>query len=272
MASPLPVGNPVRLERMHVMQDTSQKLVKKKRSKKKLVLISIPVLVGVLAGLWYGGLGLMNSRSFQFFCPLVQRVNTDQKVVALTFDDGPAPGTTEKLLQTLAEARVKATFFLIGDQIEKYPALAHMIVAAGHEVGNHSYSHQRMIFKPYSFYQDEIERTDRLIRQAGYQGDIYFRPPFGKKLIGLPQYLCEHQRKTIMWDVEPDSESDVAASTEKLADYTISHAQPGSIVILHTMYESRATSLDAVGSIIKGLQARGYSFKTMAELLAYQHA
>ena len=192
--------------------------------------------------------------------------------VALTFDDGPEPGSVEKLLSTLAQENVKATFFVIGSELEKYPEEGRKIVQAGHELGNHSYSHQRMIFKPYSFYQDEIEHTDRLIRQMGYQGEIYFRPPNGKKLIGLPYYLSQHHRKTSMWDIEPDSYVDVASSSQKLVAYTVAHVQPGSIIVLHTMYESRATSLDAVAGIIEGLRNKGYTFKTVAELLTYEHA
>ncbi|QBD79509.1 polysaccharide deacetylase [Ktedonosporobacter rubrisoli] len=252
------------------MNDSIRKA--KKPSKLTRILLSIILLLCVLALLGYGGLNLINSRDFQFFGGLVQRVNTTQKVVALTLDDGPEPGNVEKTLQILDETGIKATFFLIGDQIEKYPQEARKIVKAGHELGNHSYSHQRMVLKSYDFMQNEVEKTDRLLRAAGYQGPIYFRPPNGKKFIMLPYYLSQHQRLTIMWDVEPDSYADVASTPQKLADYTIAHVQPGSIIDLHTMYESRATSLEALPLMIKGLQKKGYTFVTVEQLLKYNKA
>lgn len=106
-------------------------------------------------------------------------------MVALTFDDGPTKNG-DQLISLLAKYNVKATFFLIGKEIETYPDGAIRIVQAGHQIGNHTYSHNRMVLKRPSYIKEEIERTDQLIRQAGYKGEIDFRPPNGKKLIGLP--------------------------------------------------------------------------------------
>ena len=91
------------------------------------------------------------------------------------------------------------------------------IVAAGHEVGNHSYSHVRMLLVTPSFVQQEIEKTDRLIRAAGYDREINFRPPYGKKLFALPWYLSKTGRKTITWDVEPDSNPKITEITVRVS-------------------------------------------------------
>jgi peptidoglycan-N-acetylglucosamine deacetylase len=221
------------------------------------------VIVGLMA-LWE----ISRSRTFQLFGQLIPRVNTSQKVVALTFDDGPTPEATGQILSALEEEHVRATFFVTGAELEKNMAEGKRIVAAGHELGNHSYSHERMVLVTPSFVRQEIERTDQLIRDAGHQGEIYFRPPFGKKLFTLPYYLAETGRKSITWDVDPDSYPEVAADSDKIAEYVLSRARPGSIIILHVMYRSRGESLKAVKKIVGGLKAQGYSFKTVSELLA----
>ena len=232
---------------------------------KKLYLLASGaiIIVGFIA-LWQ----ISCSRTFQFFGQLIPRVNTSLKVVALTFDDGPTPDATGQILSALAEEHVRATFFVTGAELEKNMAEGQRIVAAGHELGNHTYSHERMVFVTPSFVQQEIERTDKLIRAAGYQGAIHFRPPFGKKLFALPYYLSKTGRKSITWDVEPDSYPEIAADSDKIAAYVLSKARPGSIIILHVMYRSRSESLKAVKKIVAGLKAQGYSFKTVSELLA----
>lgn len=221
------------------------------------------VVIGFIT-LWQ----ISRSRTFQFFGQLIPRVDTSQKVVALTFDDGPTPEATGQILSALGEGDVRATFFVTGAELEKNMAEGKRIVAAGHELGNHSYSHERMVLVTPSFVKQEVERTEQLIRDAGYQGEIYFRPPYGKKLFTLPYYLAKTGRKSITWDVEPESYAEVAADSDKIAEHVLARARPGSIILLHVMYGSRSESLKAVSKIIEGLKARGYSFKTVSELLA----
>ena len=133
----------------------------------------------------------------------MRRINTTEKVVALTFDDGPTVTGTNDILSVLDEKQIKATSYLIGGELEQNLEEAKKLVAAGHEIGNHSYSHVRMLLVSPAFVQQEIEKTDHLIRQAGYHQEITFRPPYGKKLFALPWYLSKTGRKTISWDVEP---------------------------------------------------------------------
>ena len=227
---------------------------------KALLVIVVTVVVATTAAY-----KVSKSRTFQFFGEIISRVNTRQKVVALTFDDGPTPGVTEEVLSILNEAGVKATFFVIGANLERNPEEGRKIVTAGHELGNHTYSHERMVLKTPSFIESEIERTDQLIRQAGYQSAIHFRPPYGKKLILLPYFLARTSRKTITWDVEPDSYPEIAADSNKIVAHVMEKAKPGSIILLHVM--GRSESLKAVKGIIAGLKGEGYSFKTVSEML-----
>ncbi len=151
--------------------------------KKRIFVVGIVFLAIFL--LLYGTYKLMNSRTYQLFGGLTNQVETSQKVVALTFDDGPTKNVVQ-LLPLLDKYNAKATFFVIGNELEKNLEEGKKIAQAGHQIGNHSYSHKRMVFKTPSFIQQEIEKTNTLIRKTGYKGPIDFRPPNGKKLVGLP--------------------------------------------------------------------------------------
>src|SRR5215510_1281495 len=134
-------------------------------TKKKLTLPVLLALMAILVStvaLWQ----ISRSRTFQFFGRLVPRVETSQKIVALTFDDGPTPDATTHLLATLDQEHVRATFFVIGGELEQHLNEGKKIVAAGHELGNHTYSHERMVLVTPSFVRQEIEKTDQLIRNT----------------------------------------------------------------------------------------------------------
>lgn len=208
------------------------------------------------------------SRTFQFFGVIVPRVETPLKVVALTFDDGPTRERTGAILSLLRERNVRATFFLTGRELEQNPDAGREIVAAGHELGNHSYSHGRMVLVTPSFVRREVERTDELIRAAGHAGEIHFRPPYGKKLLALPFYLSSNNRKTITWDVAPDSDPGAGGDAAAITRHVLERARPGSIILLHVMYPGRAESMKAVPAVVEGLERAGYRFVTVSELLA----
>ncbi|WP_279401417.1 polysaccharide deacetylase family protein [Piscibacillus salipiscarius] len=213
----------------------------------------------------YGINELSKSRTFQLIGDPVTQIETEDKVVALTFDDGPGPNADE-ILSILDEHNVKGTFYLVGEAIEQNKEAARNIVDAGHEIGNHSYTHKRMIFKSYSFVEEEIEKTDGLIREIGYEEEITFRPPYGRKLVTLPLYLSNHDRQAIMWNLEPDFMPDISDDPEAIANYVSENIEPGSIVLLHVMYEHRDASLNSVDGMITQLKKKGYKFVTVSEL------
>lgn len=230
----------------------------------KKTLITAVVLLATLYGIWQ----LSSARSFQLFGELIQRVDTKEKVIALTFDDGPSKRFIDEVLAILAAERVTATFFVTGKETKQNLPQARQLLAAGHQLGNHSYSHPRMLLMSPTAVAREIEQTDAAIRSAGYKGDILFRPPYGKKLLVLPWYLAKHNRTTIMWDLEPETDPKLADDAEAMAAYVINNAKPGSIVLLHVMYQSRQASREALPLIIEGLKQKGYRFVTVNELLA----
>ncbi len=226
--------------------------------------ISIVILIAAAFVLW----NISNSRSFQFFGEIVPRVETQEQVIALTFDDGPMPQYTDEILAILAEENVKATFFLVGSDIGKHPDEARKIAEAGHELGNHSFSHKRMVLVGPAFVKDEIEKTDELIRAAGYTDKpILFRPPYGKKLFVLPYFLSETGRKSIMWDVESESYTQIKKDPEEIVRDAVASAQNGSIILLHVMHDKERRSMRAVRPIITGLKEKGFRFVTVSEMI-----
>jgi peptidoglycan/xylan/chitin deacetylase (PgdA/CDA1 family) len=231
-------------------------------------LAALSLLALVFAGLWK----LSNSRTYQVFGKLIASLPCSEPLVALTLDDGPTPEGTGPLIDLLAQHAVSATFFLVGRELQQFPELGRRIVHAGHELGNHSYTHARMLLRTQDFVRRELEATDMAIRAAGQQGEILFRPPYGKKLFGLPWYLEQTGRTTLMWNLEPESAPDVGPRPEKHTPedevrYVLDHLLPGSIVLLHAMRDPDGFKHRVLEQLLPAVQQRGYRWVTAAELL-----
>lgn len=199
---------------------------------------------------------------FQWIGERVDRVETSEKLVALTFDDGPRGKVTEDILATLNRYQVKATFFLVGRQIKKYPVLTQQLWQSGHQLANHSFQHLAMDDEDWQRYGWELSDTDALIRQSGYQGEIHFRAPMGKKRLLLPLQLAWRGQAHILWDVNPH---DYQGTTPDIMVQTVlNKVKPGSIVLLH----DRDNTLAALPGMIEGLKAKGYRLVTVDQLMA----
>lgn len=209
----------------------------------------------------------INSTNYQVAGEIISQIDTDKKIVALTFDDGPNENADE-ILKILDEKNVKATFYLIGEQIESNPDQIKKIVSSGHEIGNHSYTHTRMVFKSFDFIAEEIQKTNNLIRESSYSGEITFRPPYGKKLFSLPIYLSNQNIKTIMWDLDPLQTLPATASSQEISDFVISNAKSGSIILIHPWHGVKNNSRDAISLIIDGLKKNGFEFVTVNQLIS----
>lgn len=235
-----------------------------KKGKKKIAIVCILILVCIIILLGFL-FQVSKLRDFQFFGRIVESVETNEKKIALTFDDGPTENTQE-ILNILNVLDVRATFFLCGRDIEARKEDAIAIMSEGHGIGNHSYSHKRMIVVSYDFCKEEIEKTNRLIREVGFKGEIYFRPPYGKKLFTLPFYLQNSNITTVTWDIEPETYLGYDASADELADNVIDNVKSGSIILLHPMHNAKNT-LPAIEKIVTTLKEEGYTFCTVEELL-----
>jgi peptidoglycan/xylan/chitin deacetylase (PgdA/CDA1 family) len=208
---------------------------------------------------------LAATSKFQLIGELVNHINTPEKVVALTYDDGPSPSHTNQLLNLLDRLQVKATFFLVGQKIEEHQETVRLLLSKGHELGNHSYSHPRMIWKKPSFIRSEIEKTDELLQQLGVKHNPHFRAPFGLKFLILPYILAKMNKKNIMWNVDPKDYQE--SNPEVISNYVLDRVVPGSIILLHDFERANSPTIPATEILIRKLQEKGYKFKTVSELL-----
>ncbi len=206
------------------------------------------------------------------FPKFIYKVKTNEKLIALTFDDGPHPEFTIKLLNLFKEKGIKATFFVTGGNIEKHKKIVCRMIAEGHELGNHSYSHKNLIFKRKNKIREEIEKTDSLLRELGVKGDIHFRPPFGRLLFAASSVLASLNKKVIMWNVPTKDYKEI--DKDVIIKRIYKRIKPGSIIVLHDSGIERPgkkidryATIDTVKVIIDELPKKGYEFKTVSELI-----
>lgn len=192
----------------------------------------------------------------------VSRVPTNEKLVALTFDDGPHPEFTPRALKTLASYDSFGTWFVLGSLAQNYPDLVTHIASAGHEIGTHSYDHVDLTRLNRSQVYSQLSRTKELIKSQTGMFWPYFRPTYGAyndmvlAVADLSGFLYN-----VLWSVDP---RDYNASANQITSRVLSAVRPGSIVILHEVTSSTTTALPA---ILSGLKEMGYSVVTITELL-----
>lgn len=223
------------------------------------------LLAALIVLLAFSAWQVSRARCFVLVGSVTCRVETVKPLVALSFDDGPTVQGVEATLAALDRAKVKATFFLIGADAEKRPELVRRLAAAGHEIANHSYSHERMVGHSSRFYEEEIARTDAVLRKSGAAAPRLFRPPYGKKLLGLPRAVERSGYRMVTWDVEDPS--DGGGNAAGYAGQVVAEARPGSIILMHPMYEANRPARDALPLVLEGLKARGFHVVTVGELL-----
>lgn len=187
--------------------------------------------------------------------------------IALTFDDGPWPQMTSKVLDVLKKNKVKATFFVVGKQVEQNPNLMIQIVHDGHAVGNHTWSHQYFQYSE-SAAASELDKTSTLIYNLTGVKTSLFRPPAGILTNGLVASANQKNYATVMWSVDSKDWRYYRNSPQALIDSVLQEAKPGGVVLLHDGGGDRSTTIEALPKIITELKKRGYDFVTVPELLA----
>lgn len=216
----------------------------------------------------WGAYWLMNSRTVMVMGEHVSRVDTTEKVVALTFDDGPDAAYVTQILGELRQAQVRGTFYVIGKDAAAHPAALQALIAAGEEIGNHSWDHERLVFVSTTTVRQEIDRTNGVIRATGYTGPIMIRPPYAKKLLSYPFEMASSGRMTVMWDLEPDSNDALADNAPAMMEYVARNVRPGSIIEFHPWGAGREATRKAIPLVVEELQRQGYRFVTVSQLLA----
>ncbi|MBQ8175306.1 MAG: polysaccharide deacetylase family protein [Clostridia bacterium] len=193
------------------------------------------------------------------------KASTGEKVIAFTFDDGPHPYYTDQILEVLEHENVHATFFEIGVNIAAYPDVTRRVVAAGHEIGNHSYTHPIGRAKETSIWEEEIRKTDKLLAELGIQSPSLFRPPQGKCPVGLSSLLETTDKIAILWNV--DTRDWEHRTTDEIIREVEENVRGGDIVLFHDYVSAESTTIPAIKKLIPALKERGYQFVTVSELL-----
>lgn len=196
------------------------------------------------------------SKIIRFFFPsLVWRKENTKNNIWLTFDDGPEPEATNYILEVLKDEKIKATFFLIGQQIEKYPKLFNSIIAEGHIVANHSYSHKNGWLCDNSLYIDDIEKCQTLMPE-----NKLFRPPYGR-ISPFQIKNLKNKYKIILWDVLSwDFAENIHA--KKVQANILRHTVSGSILVLHNNNKSLNKLQSILKETIQSLKQKGFRFST----------
>jgi peptidoglycan/xylan/chitin deacetylase (PgdA/CDA1 family) len=193
-------------------------------------------------------------------------VNTSRPLVALTFDDGPHPELTPKLLDLLRQQGVRATFYVIGRNVDAYPEIARRIVAEGHEIANHSYTHPALPSLGAARLHQEIAKTTEAIERATGRRPTNMRPPYGAINERVRRSMNQdHGLDVIMWSVDPLDWRRPGASV--VAQRLVDGAAPGGILLAHDIHPG---TIEAMPETITRLKAKGYGFATVSQLLALQ--
>ncbi len=182
-----------------------------------------------------------------------------EKLVALTFDDGPHSVYTKKLLEGLKERDVKATFFLIGGSIAGREDIVKQMAGDGHLIGSHTFTHVQLTKLPVEEACAEIEKTNEAIQAVTGKKVTYIRPPYGS---WDEELSCAVGMTEVGWTVDPRDWE--VKNTDKITAHVLSHVEDGSIILLHDVYD---TSVEAAFAIIDRLKAEGYAFVTVDGLL-----
>lgn len=210
-------------------------------------------------------LSFMTTSQFATAAP-VNSVHTDRKVVALTFDDGPSATFTPIILDLLRKDHVKATFFVIGSRVEKFPDLVNEEFREHHEIANHSFQHQIMTGLSSDKVYDELLHTQRAIEIVTQSKQpLMFRPPRGRVSKTVLQVAEQNHFQIVMWSLETRDWANPGA--QKIVKKVLSQVKSGDIILMHDQGGDRTQTVNALKQIIPVLKDRGYDFVTVSELL-----
>ncbi|BAY13352.1 polysaccharide deacetylase family protein [Calothrix sp. NIES-2098] len=193
----------------------------------------------------------------------------NDKLVALTFDDGPGPKNTAQVLEILKKNHIKATFFFLGEMVQTYPQIAKQVVADGHALGNHTWHHWYRQMDTATA-ASEIDRTADIIYKTTGVKTALFRPPGGYLHNGLADYAKSQNYAVMMWSSLTGDADRHVPQVPGMIKNVVNNAKPGSIVLMHDGGGNHSRTVKALPGIIAGLKAKGYKCVTVSELLEMQ--
>ena len=202
----------------------------------------------------------------------IYRVKTDKKRVLLTFDDGPSPVWTPKILDELKRENIKAVFFMIGHHVRKYPEIARRVVSEGHAIGNHGYAHSVMFYYTPAEIEEEIKYTEHVIREVTGQTTKYFRPPKAWLRRNIKKKIKSMGYETILWSL--NSKDWVSFNHKSIAQYISKYIKNGDILLFHdsgnvstTEGGNRRQTVKTISLLARTLRGKGFEFVSIEELI-----
>ena len=192
-------------------------------------------------------------------------VSVDGPYIAMSFDDGPSPALTPRLLDLLKQRGIKVTFFVIGQNVEHAPEIVARAAAEGHEIGNHTWDHPALTKLSDARVQEEVNKTSEAIFQAIGKKPVLLRPPYGAMNARVHHLVDQDGMKVVLWSVDPnDWKRPGSAVVERRI---LAGAKPGSIILSHDIHPG---TIEAMPATLDALLAKGYKFVTVSELIAMQ--
>jgi peptidoglycan/xylan/chitin deacetylase (PgdA/CDA1 family) len=193
--------------------------------------------------------------------------HVDGPYIAMTFDDGPSPVTTTRLLDILKQRNIKSTFFMIGPNVVAHPEIARRVLAEGHEIGNHSWTHPQLSKLSDQRVTEEITKTQEAIKSACGFTPTLLRPPYGAITRAQREWIeKQFGLNVILWSVDPFDWKRPGASV--ITQRIVSGAQSGAIILSHDIHQQ---TIDAMPATLDALLAKGYKFVTVSQLIAMNH-
>lgn len=240
-------------------------------------------IIAILAALIISSSGFAVFFMFFFDQALLIRQNTfyrasvPEKVAAITFDDGPSPVWTPVILDALKKSETKATFFMIGEHVEKYPEIARRVAAEGHEIGIHSYHHGNFLFYDKYEVREDIIKCAAIIREVTGESPRLFRPPKAWLSKREKKKIKEMGYTVVLWSL--NSKDWVNFDDKYMVRYLVKNIHPGAIILFHdsggffkTEEGNRIETLNTIPRLAEKLREKGYRFVTISELLKMQKA
>lgn len=243
------------------------KIIFIKKSVIKILFCGIAVACGLMIFTSRPQMVYKDREQWEKIGAVVWEVCVHEKMLALTFDDGPSPTFTQKILDLLAKYNAKATFFVMGKQAEMYPEIIRREHQEGHEIGNHTYSHPEVNHIPFEELRDDLSHAHQVIAQITGNNMALFRPTSGfydDKIVKAAHLLGY---KVVIWTWGQDSRDWTGISGQTIAMRIINTVKPGNIILFHDQGGNRSNTLKALQIILPVLTEQGYHFTTVSSLL-----
>lgn len=233
--------------------------------KSKYLFLALLLLIGFVINASYTSSASKSRRYYEQTGEIVWEIETEEKVVALTFDDGPHKKYTEQILDLLDKYNVKATFFVIGENAEKNPELILRQFNEGHEIANHTYTHPLRTTIPKL--EQELTKTNDIIYSITGNYPTLFRPVEGQYTDPMIQTVVKNGYKIVMWSWHMDTQDWKNPGVNRIVKTVLKGTEPGNVILFHDGGGNRSQTVKALEEILPELQKQGYEFVTVTELI-----